>query len=49
MLSWLLVVSSDRLLLNSVLLGSHKHGIKILIGSVAINDFNSVFTIKLHF
>jgi hypothetical protein len=46
MLSWLLVISSDSLLLNSVLLGSYKHGIKILIGSVTINDFNTVFTIN---
>jgi len=46
MLSWLLVVSSESLLLNSVLLGSYKHGIKILIGWVAINGFNIVFTIN---
>jgi hypothetical protein len=45
-LNWLLVISSDSLLLNSVLLGSYKDGIKILTGSAAINDFNIVFTIN---
>jgi len=46
--SLLLVISSDSLLLNSVLLGSYKHGIKILIGWVASNDFNIVFTINFN-